>query len=172
MNKHSTRTTTSLRALTLIASTLFVGCSDEVPVAANLDESSRTAIDAEVRAFLLKFDASLSGREETAVRDVYVDQGLTWYEDGDLRYESVEAVLAALKGFPEGMQIKTEYTDVRVKPHTLNLATVSAAFDTKVTAERSPGFGWAGAMTMLVEKNAGSWRVLNGHSSTPSPRGG
>lgn len=161
----------SINSLILLTcSSLLVGCADDANAA--LTAATKSEIELEVREFLTIYGESLASRDEAAIRQVYVDdERMAWFEDGSLKYQSVEDVLTSLKSIPAGMKIETEYTDLQVEVLGTNIATASAKFDTKVTAEGSPAFGWAGAMTMLLEKGPNGWRLLSGHSSTPSPRG-
>ncbi|MHC5063213.1 MAG: nuclear transport factor 2 family protein [Planctomycetota bacterium] len=157
-------------ALSLAILLCTASCADKA--SANLSPAETAAIKSEVDDFLNRYKASMAARDEAAIAQLFVrDERMVWFEDGTLRYRSVIDMLRGLQSIPAGMKIETLYSDRRIQVLSANLATVSAKFDTKVSGEGNQDIGWSGAVTMLLEKDSEGWRVLSGHSSTPSPRG-
>jgi len=139
------------------------------PCAEAADPAS--AHEREVRAFLKIFSQAFKDRDEAAIRKLYVsDDRLSWYEDGRLKYDSVETVLKALKSMPSTMGFETSYTDTTIEMLSGRIATMHTKFDSKIISNGKPVFGWSGVTTMVLEKDDTHWKALSGHSSTPKPR--
>lgn len=71
---------------------------------------------------------------------------------------------------------------MEIVPLAPGVASVSTLFETRLamlmsvpkvspTSPTGGGFGFGGAITMTLVHEAGGWRFLGGHTSTPKPRG-
>lgn len=160
--------TLSLVALPLLA-LLAVRTADSH--AADLTESDRARIGTEVEAFLASYLDVLEARDPDAVRELYVDdERFAWFTDGELRYDSVDSLLAGLAAM-EGMVFSTESSEVRVTPLTHSLAHAGSSFQTSIRQGDRVVFEYGGVITWLLESgDDGTWRVLKGHTSTPKSR--
>lgn len=138
---------------------------------AELDESDRARITAEVTDFLAHYLTVLEAGDSEAIRELYVaDERFAWYTDGEKRYATVDELLASLAGM-EGMTFSTESSEVEVLPLTPELSHASSAFQTKITQGERVVFEYGGVITWLLERSGGDrWRVLRGHTSTPGAR--
>lgn len=154
----------SLLAVTSLLLALFslAHADDETPAGRD--------VEAEVLAFLDRFDAAHTERDLDALRDLHVSDGrCRWYEDGQLRYADVDAIVEALAGFPEAMAVDTEYTEARVTPLGPRHAAVAARFSSSIAQGGRTVFAFDGVMTMVVEGQDDAWRVVSGHTSTRRP---
>ncbi|MGB0578537.1 MAG: YybH family protein [Limisphaerales bacterium] len=125
----------------------------------------------EVRAFLTRYRETIKKRDEAAVRKLYVSDGrFAFYEDGQLRYKSVDKIVKALTGMPASLDWKSTYTDTEVQSLGNRIALVRTNFDSKIFNNGKQVYGWSGVTTMVLEKGDSGWQVLSAHSSTPKPR--
>jgi hypothetical protein len=132
------------------------------PVQANLK--------GEVAAFLEQYLAAISSRDAEKLRNAYVaDDRFAWIEDGKVRYRQVDEVLASLAAFPAGSPIRTELTDLTVVPAGGSAAHAWASFKTTV-GEGSRAFSFGGAISFALERTGNSWKIVGGHTSSPSRR--
>lgn len=124
----------------------------------------------EIAAFLEKWNSAIASGDIENIRAAYVNDGrFHWFEDGHLRYDSVDEILDQLKLFPNGTKINTKLSDVRVTLASKNIAHCSAAFETKISMS-SGAIEFSGVFTMLLEKHKDGWKFISGHTSTV-PRG-
>jgi|GEM_PF-6578278 len=50
-------------------------------------------------------------------------------------------------------------------------ATLRATFQTKMSTPGSEAYAFGGAVTMVLRREGGIWKVASGHTSTAKPRG-
>lgn len=144
-------------------------------VSQELTDAARERVVAEALAFLSRYNHTLYGDDEAAIRGLFVaDERFAWFTDGALSYGSADDVLTAL-GRYAGMTFATELSSKEVTPLSPSLAAVSTAFDTTLTIPGADDYTFGGVITWLLERSpaSGTWRVLRGHTSTPGgPPGG
>lgn len=124
----------------------------------------------EVAAFLTDYLTAIAARDATKIRAAYVsDDRFVWIEDGKVRYRKVDEVLSSLAMFPAGSAIRTELKDLTVVPVSQSAAHAWATFRTTV-GDGLSGFAFGGAISFTLERQSGSWRIVGGHTSSPSRR--
>jgi hypothetical protein len=142
-----------------------LGCAD-------VEEASPTfrgEIEGEVGEFLDSYRLAIETRNDSLLRTLYADDGrFEWIEDGEVRYRSLEEVLAALAGLPSDALIRTEYQDVGVSPLGASGARVAMQFRT-VMGEGQSAYEFGGMVSMVLEKGPTGWRIVGGHTSTARP---
>lgn len=128
--------------------------------------SGDAATDA--RRFLDHYVATLESRDETQVRDLFVDDGrFVWFTDGAKSYASAAEVVAGMRRFAD-VRFRTELHEVHVLPLTNELVSVHSGFRTRLELSGG-GEHLGGVIRWLLERSPadGRWRVLLGHTSTP-----
>jgi len=151
--------------IAICAAALVVGC-------APLQQAPATAPVAtdEVPAFLNDYLAAIGSRDSAKIRSAYVtDDRFVWIEDGKVRYRKVDEVLASLAMFPAGSVVRTELKDLTVVPVSQSAAHAWATFRTSV-GEGPSGFSFGGAISFTLERQGASWKIVGGHTSSPSQR--
>lgn len=148
-----------------VAASLLTACAHHPPA-----PTAPPNLKGEVAAFLDGYFAAVGSRDEAKIRQSYVaDDRFAWVEDGKVRYRRVEDVLTSLASFPPGTPIRTELSDLAVAPVGNSGAHAWASFRTTVGAGSS-AFSFGGAITLVLERDANRWRVVGGHTSSPSRR--
>lgn len=152
-------------ALTLIAAVLLPACAPIQP-----SPTALANLQSEVAAFLDEYLAAIGARDAARIRNAYIaDDRFVWIEDGQVRYRRVEDVLSSLADLPADSPIRTELTELSVVPVGQAAAHAWAAFKTTV-GEGPQGFSYGGTISFVLERDASSWRVVSGHTSSPSRR--
>ncbi len=151
-----------LGAFALVASPLLPTHQDAAP--------EHAAIAAEARVFATHYIETLEGKNEDAIRTLFVaDERFAWYTDGALSYADADDVIAGMRAYA-GITFKTTLADIT--PVVLDSRRVSlrTRFETTLTIPNADDFTYGGVITWLLEKSEhdNSWRVLLGHTSTPS----
>ena len=148
---------------------VMAGCGEREGVQA---EPDRARVEAEVRDMLQRWATAFESRDAAGVRAVLSDgEGLVWLEDGEARYRGQESIVAALASFPPDMGFSHELKDVRVTPMSDDAAWAEVATRTEIRQGEAVVAGFDGVVLMVVEKRAGDWKVVAGHTSTMRPRG-
>lgn len=156
--------------LASVAIWLGFGCQS---ASAPFTEAHAAAIRDSVSAAMQEFRDRGNAADWEAAGDIYSNSpAFRFYENGVLQYRSAADVRAALGAFPPGTRIETEYRDTDVVALAPGLAHVRARFESTLTGADGFAFGFGGAVTMIWAHEAGTWRILSGHSSSPVPRGG
>lgn len=141
--------------------------------AGQTDRTDRRRIESEVLAFLSHYAEAIAERDEPAIRDLYVnDDRFAWYTDGALTYRSADDVIESLRSYP-GMRFETTFSKVFAIPLSATRVSARCTFTTRMTIPGEEDHAYSGVTTMLLEKQRGTWRVLEGHASTaggPPPR--
>ncbi|MDX2201082.1 MAG: nuclear transport factor 2 family protein [Phycisphaerae bacterium] len=170
------RTTPSFAggATLLIATALCAigaDCNSRSPQKASID---RNQVEGEVRALLDRWVRAFESRDEIAIRAVLVDgDRFVWLEDGEARYPSADAVVAALKSFPPGLRFSHKLTSVRVVPLSDDAAWAQLGTATEIRQGERAVSQFSSVVLMLVERVAGAWRIAAGHTSSGNgPRPG
>lgn len=124
----------------------------------------------EIATALELYLAAIDSRDAVRIRNAYVtDDRFAWIEDGKVRYRQVDEVLASLASFPASSPIRTELKDLKVVPVGQSAAHAWASFKTTVGAG-SRAFSFEGAISFVLERDGSSWKVVGGHTSSPSRR--
>ena len=153
-------------ALAVCAAALLSACAPLQPAA----PSSSAKLNDEVTMFLNDYVSAVSSRDSARIRSVYVtDDRFVWIEDGKVRYRNVADVLASLSTFPPGATIRTQLKDISVVPVGASAAHAWATFRTSVN-QGSSGFAFGGAISLALERQGTSWKVVGGHTSSPGQR--
>ncbi len=127
------------------------------------------ALDAEVKAFLKRWNAAIAEGNANAVRSAYADSPrFAWHEDGTLRYRSREEIVASLASFPPGTRVETELSSIDARPLADPYVHVSAAFRTRIAMPSGP-FAFSGVFTATLERTADGLIFVDGHTSTKRP---
>ena len=144
---------------------LFVACAPLKQAPAPMPR-----VTEEVATFLNNYLSAIDSRDAANIRAAYVgDDRFVWIEDGKVRYRQVDEVLASLAMFPAGSAIRTELMDLTVVPISQSAAHAWATFRTSV-GEGPSGFSFGGAMSLTLERDGNSWKIVGGHTSSPSRR--
>jgi hypothetical protein len=152
--------------LLVAAALLVVGCTPMRYPAAPAPVVS----EQEVSAFLTGYLAAIGSRDATGIRAALVaGDRLTWIEDGKVSYRSADAVIAGLAAFPAGTALRTELVDLEVVPVGQSGAHAWAMFRTTV-GEGAAAFSFGGAISFMLERDANSWKIVGGHTSSPRRR--
>ena len=157
-------------ATLLVGLLVNTGCQNS---SHRLTDSHAEAIQDSVAAALSQFRRYSAAAEWDSVGALYSDvPAFRFFESGQLRYGSAAEVRSALGNLPAGMSITTDYRDTEIQALAPGLALASTMFETTFSDSTGARFGFGGALTMLWVHEPGGWRILNGHSSAPVPRGG
>jgi hypothetical protein len=97
--------------------------------------------------------------------------GFRFAETGKVQYRSAGDVRTSLNGVPGGTRIETTYHELEVDPLAPGVASVTTLFDTKFVDSTNATFSFGGVITMVWVHEPAGWRIRQGHSSTPVPRG-
>jgi hypothetical protein len=137
-----------------------------------LTDSHAEAIQDSVVAALSRLRQYSAAAEWDSVGTFYSGApAFRFFESGQLQYGSAADVRSALANLPAGMSIATQYRDTEIQALAPGLALVGTMFETTFSDSTGVQFGFGGALTMLWVHEPGGWRILNGHSSAPVPRG-
>jgi hypothetical protein len=153
------------RRVAAVAAVFLVACAPLQPA-----PPVQVNLKGEIAAFLEQYLAAISSRDAEKIRSTYVTDGrFVWIEDGKVRYRQVDEVLASLAAFPVGSPIRTEFTDITAVPVGDSAAHAWATFKTTI-GEGSHAFSFGGAISFALERTGNSWKIVGGHTSSPSRR--
>lgn len=132
------------------------------------DEARRAAITDSVRATLDDFAAAMEVGDWERLAEFYADDPrFRWLEDGRVRYDSKQAIVASLGeaggSFTHGT---LEYTEVEITPLAPGLAAFSARFEQRLVGSDGGGFSFRGVLGATLVHGPAGWRFLHGHTST------
>lgn len=149
----------------ILTAVLLAACAPLQPAA-----PAQPNLKTEIAAFLDGYLSAISSRDSGRIRNAYVsDDRFVWIEDGKVRYQRVEEVLASLATFPADSPIRTELKDLTVVPVGERGAHAWASFKTTI-GDGSRGFSFGGVISFTLERDGNSWRIIAGHTSSPSRR--
>lgn len=145
----------------LLVGLIALGCSEP---------PDQPIVEGEVRIFLEQYMEALSARDADRIRAVLVEDGrFAWVEDGEVRYRSATDLLAGLQQFPPDTDLRTVLSDLVVVPVGETGAHAWARFRTTI-GEGPDGFSFGGAISFVLERQTGSWKLVGGHTSAPGSR--
>ncbi|MCH7857752.1 MAG: hypothetical protein IIB37_13440 [Gemmatimonadetes bacterium] len=140
-----------------------------VLVCGGIEETGRSPLDDledAVAGFLDSYFLAIETRDAALLQDMYVADGrFEWIEDGEIRYRSLDDVLAALASLPANAAIRTAYDGREITPVGTAGARVSTRFWT-VIGEGPSAFEFGGMMTMVLEDGPTGWQIVGGHTSS------
>jgi len=149
-----------LRVLIAFACGLAVACGSPP----STEGGSPGDVAGEVRTTIERYLQGVESRDTAAIRAAFVDDGrLAWMEGGEVRYRSVDAMLASLEGFPPDAAVHTRLDDLTIVPVGTDGAHAWARFQTTVSGPG--GFAFGGALSLVLERTPRGWRIVGGHSS-------
>lgn len=128
--------------------------------------ADETAVTAEVEALLDRWIAAFASGKAGELRALYVADGFQWIEDGELRYDSVDAVVKRVEAMPPGLELKTTLADTRVTVLSADHAAATTGFATTMVLGPQQTVQFDGVMTLLTERTGDGWRIREGHTST------
>lgn len=133
----------------------------------------KIALTKEVEVRFGAFVNHMNSLETEQLKDFYSDDPrFYWVEDGQVQYANKTTLSASLEGLVGSLKssdMKVLGTKVEVFGN--ESAMIYAEYEQAVMMESGFGFDINGAMTVLLQKEAGIWRFLIGHSSTKKQRG-
>ena len=94
--------------------------------------------------------------------------GFRWVEQGVVVARSVADIRKGFAGFPPGMRVVTTVHDPDIAAVAPGAASVVTKFETKMVDSSGKGFSFGGILALTMVHRAGGWRILTGHSSSPS----
>ena len=131
------------------------------------EPAEQAPVSGEVGRFIDGYMEAISTRDADGVRSAVVEDGrFAWVEDGEVRYRGVADLLVGLEQFPAESRIRTELTDLVVVPVGETGAHAWARFQTTI-GEGPSGFSFGGAISFVLERRDGAWRLVGGHTSAP-----
>ncbi len=148
---------------------LLVACN---PGSHELSDAHAAAMRDSVQATLAALrQYSAAGQWDSLVR-LYADDPRFWFvENGAVRYRSAGQIRQALGSVPPGTRIETTHEGTEITPVAPGVASVATLFHTRfIDSTGAMAFTFEGAATLTLVHRPDGWRILNGHSSSPSPR--
>ena len=156
-----------------LITTFLVGSSMNCGAPADqLTDSGRSLAEEEIRMMLDTYRGHADSSRWDSMLTYYVnDSRFTWVEDGLISYRSTAEVLQALQAFPPNMKLTTTYETTDVIVLSNDAASVVTAFETDMDDLNGQSYSFGGMMTMTLIRSNDGWKILNGHTSGPKPRG-
>lgn len=154
--------------LVLILVVTLMSCNTE-----GTESIDKTALTEEIKNRLDAFVGHNNNLEVESLKDFYSnDERFYWVEDGQVQYPNKKVLLASLEGLV-GMISDSDMRILNTKIQVMNAtsAMIFLEYEQAMTMSSGGGFDINGAMTVLMQKEAGIWRFLIGHSSTKKQRG-
>jgi hypothetical protein len=148
---------------------VLTGCAAPAP---ELTAAHLASIRDSVQQFLTLYRARTDSSDWESLLAFYDDgPQFRWVENGAVYARSKEDVRRAFAAIPPGMRVRTTYEDTEILPLAAGLAMVFTRFRTAMTDSSGAGFHFGGAISMTLQHQGAGWRILNGHTSSPVPRG-
>lgn len=142
------RMTSTIVALSLILALYAEGLGQKT-----VDSSKN---DRGIEEFLARWNEAIASKDYVTIRRSYVsDVRFKWFEDGKLRYASVDEILTVLNTFPKDATISTKLGSPDVSSLSDRLAFVSATFKTKI-AIQSGSIELDGVFTAILRTGSDS----------------
>lgn len=159
----------SRQSILVLAFIGLVSCN-----AGNESLYDETKLIEEVENRMNAFVAHNNKLEGESLKDFYSsDERFYWVEDGKVQYPNTEVLMTSLGGLV-AMVSTSDMVILNRSIHVMNAssAMVFLEYEQAMTMASGGGFSINGAMTVLLQKEEGTWRFLIGHSSTKKQRGG
>lgn len=142
----------------LMISSLFVGMAACAPAGAALTETSRAAIEADVRAAVDRFADAERARDAEAVA-AFLDPSFYMYGDG-VRADYEDVVEQIRTSLPTLQTFDTTWSDVEVTVLSGDLALVSMTFRDDVVDAAGTAIHQWGANTFIWKQISGAWKLI------------
>lgn len=137
-----------------------------------LTPAHAAAIQDSVQGVLEVYRARTDSSDWEGLLAFYADNPeFRWVENGAVYARSKADVRRALTALPPSMRVRTTYSGTEILPLAPGLATVITSFRTEMADSTGAGFSFGGAITMTMQHQGPTWRILLGHTSSPVPRG-
>ncbi len=151
-----------------IVSILLFGCSNSTD-SSSFDEGK---IRVDIVQRMTDYQNAIKTMEWETVSKMYAEDPRFYYiEDGTIAYESKAAVLSAMKGIGESVDsIEMNISEPEITILSEDLAVVSATYKQQMVFQNGYELPLAGAFTLVLIRQDGSWNTLIGHNSTLKPR--
>lgn len=140
--------------------------------------ADRARVEQDVRALLDRWVRAFESRDAQGVRSVLgTGPEFVWMEDGEVRYPSVDSIVAALEGFPKEMVFSHRLVDAKVVPMSQDAAWAQVRTSTEIRMSGRTVSAFEGVVLIVAERDqsadaASLWRIVSAHTSTKRPRGG
>lgn len=136
-----------------------------------LSNTHAAAMRDSVQETLTRFRHYSATRQWDSLVTLYAnDARFRWAENGVVRYRSPSLIREALSSLSSEMRIETTYHDTEIIPIEPGAASVVTLFRTRFVGSAGPSFEFGGAITMTLIHQPAGWRILNGHTSSPTPQ--
>jgi ketosteroid isomerase-like protein len=138
------------------------------------EKVDEVAVEAEVSERLEGFVAALNAGNTKELLDYYSrSPRFYWVEDGQVTYPDYATLAGSLEGLYASLQsAEMSVLERRIDVLDAQSAMIYTEYEQDLTMKGGYGFSINGAMTVLMEKEEGTWRYIIGHSSTKKIRGG
>lgn len=142
-------------------------CSGDVEVV------NREAVTKEVTERMAAFVTAINSGDTEALIDFYSQsERFYWIEDGQVTYPNYKVVADALSGLYTTLEsAEMRVLDTKIEVLSSNRVNYYSEYEQDLKMKSGYAFSINGAMTVLMEKEAGVWRFVIGHSSTKKERG-
>jgi len=150
----------------ILCLTMLAGLAFRVPLAdAAQEDATSSERHAELEAFVERYLDAFNSQDADGIRSVCsAREAFAWFEDGELRYPSVDRILEVIAAMPPGMRFETRLEGRELRLVSDEVATLATGFVT--TASGPATFSFEGSMTLVLERESDGWRILLGHTST------
>ncbi|MEQ9617035.1 MAG: nuclear transport factor 2 family protein [Phycisphaerales bacterium] len=161
---------------TLIRRKLFIGivlaalCLSILPYTAAQPSPAATdkhEIERHIDAYLRVLERG----DLDEVRGQYVDdERFAWFTDGEKVYSSRDEVVRGLEQVRQsGIRLTTSTNNIDIIELCDHVLSVRTDFRTEGhTADvDAASFAFSGVITMIIEWDGGTWKIVQGHTSTP-----
>ncbi len=153
--------------LLLISSTIIYSCTEDA-------QYDPILVKKEVQQM---FDAYVEEVNNKGIENIdrffSDDERFYWVEDGILQYPDKAALIEGIQAFyPTVSSVDLQVSKSDVSPINNHFATLYVQYKQEVKLNSGFQFTLDGAMTILAQKEKGSWKFFQGHSSIKKPRGG
>lgn len=127
------------------------------------------AIGDSVRSTLVAYADRLNAADRDSLIRFYADDPrFTWAADGQVSTHAVAQVRSQLDALAAFKHWHVEYKDSTIVPLAPGLASVATEYHMSLADSTGKGVAFDGALTMLWIHTPGGWKILSGHSSSPS----
>lgn len=140
-------------------------------VAAPRTEATDTPVEAEIVAFFDTYAERAAALDWDGLLALYADDArFHWMESGHLAYDGKASVVEHIHTLaPMIEQISFEVLEPRILVLSEEHAHASLRFRETVTLVSGESLDLEGAITALLVRTAGGWRLLSGHTSISPP---
>ena len=138
----------------------------------SLSAQHAVAIVDSVRRMLADFTRlSAEAKWDSVARFYSADSSFRWIESGVVVARTTQTIQNYLAAMPPGTRVVTAYDSLEVFALGPGIASVVTSFTTHFGDTSATGVRFGGALSMLAVHRADGWVLLQGHASSPVPRG-